>query len=82
MVSTDAFSGSTKALTVLSDFDGGSAPIYIGEAQPGTATSKTKWRIQKRTYSNRKLTAIEWADGDGNFDKEWDERKTGTYTYS
>lgn len=82
MVNTNVFFSGNRPLTVLTDFDGGNQPIYIGEAIPGTATSVTKWRIQKRTYTSRKLTAIKWADGDGNFDKEWDERKTGTYTYS
>ena len=74
--------GTEKPLTRLIDFNGGTAPIYIGEATPGTVTSVTKWRIQKRVYSNRKLVSIKWANGSGNFDKEWDERKTGIYTYS
>ncbi len=82
MVSSNIYFAGGKALSILQDFDGGSAPIYIGEAEPGTATSKTRWRIQKRTYSARKLTKIQWANGDSNFNKEWDERKTGTYTYS
>ena len=82
MAGSNIYFAGGKVLKILQDFDGGSAPIYIGEAEPGTLTSVTKWRIQKRTYVSRKLTKIEWANGDSNFDKEWDERKTGTYTYS
>jgi len=68
------------ALTVLTDFDGGNFPIYIGEALPGTDTGDLLWRIQKRTYTDNKLVAIKWADGSAEFVKEWDER--ATYTYS
>ena len=72
--------GTSNPLTTLTDFVGGDQPIYIGEAQPGTATSVTRWRIQKRDYTGRRLTSITWASGSGNFDKEWDERTS--YDYS
>lgn len=66
---------STEPLAYVQDFAGGNVPIYIGEASPGTVTSVALWRIQKRTYdASGKLTKIEWADGNGQFDNEWDER--------
>lgn len=65
---------STEPLAYRQDFDGGNTPIYVGEASPGTATSLSLWRIQKRTYTDNKLVKIEWADGNSNFDNEWDER--------
>lgn len=56
-------------------------PLYIGQAQPGTLTSATGWRIQKYTYdANFALTDVEWAEGTNAFDKIWDDR--ATYTYS
>jgi len=70
----------TVSYTTLTDFDSGNFPIYIGEALPGTKTSVTSWRIQKRTYTDNKLTAIEWANGTDDFNKEWDERTS--YSYS
>jgi len=67
-------------LTTIYDNDGGDNPVYIGETRPGTATSTTsKWRIRKRTYSDSKMTGEYWANGNANFDKEWDERASYTY---
>ena len=55
-------------------------PEYIGYAVPGTGNGALLWQIRKLTYVNMRVTAINFASGDANFDKEWDE-KTG-YTYS
>ena len=79
MAGSNIYFAGGKVLKILQDFDGGSAPIYIGEAEPGTATTDARWRIQKRTYSNRKLTKIEWASSDSNFDKKWSLRTTYIY---
>lgn len=56
-----------------------SAYIYFGEAAPGTLSSASGWRISRMTVTNG---TILWADGDGDFNKIWDQRATGTYTYS
>jgi len=53
---------------------------YIGLAKPGTATSEAKWQIKKLTYSGTNVTEINFADGNLNFDKEWDEK--ASYSYS
>ncbi len=80
MVSTFAYSGSDKPLRMKQDKDGTNKPVYIGEAQPGTLVTQSKWRIQKRTYAGNSIN-ISWADGDGNYNKIWDNRKDATYTY-
>lgn len=80
MVGTNAYSGAEKPLRMKQDKDGTNKPVYIGEAQPGTAVTASKWRIQKRTYTGNAIN-ISWANGDGNFDKRWDKRKDGTYSY-
>jgi len=51
---------------------------YIGKAVPGTATSASTWQIQKIDTTSG--TVITWADGNGDFDNEWDER--AGYSYS
>ena len=53
---------------------------YIGEADPGTATSSALWRI-KRVYETNSEGDIEiiWANGSSDFDKVWDDRATYSY---
>jgi len=73
---------SDTAYTLRQDFEGGNSPIYIGEALPGTLDAASGWRIRKITYTNNMITSITWADGNASFNKVWDDRKDGTYTYS
>jgi hypothetical protein len=62
-------------------YDASNNPIYVGEAEPGTATSAAGWRIKKITYdANNNPTNVEWADGNTNFDNIMD-NYIG-YTYS
>jgi len=59
----------------------GTNAIYIGECTTGTATSSIGWRIKKLTYDgNNLVTDVKWAGGSPNFNSEWDER--ASYTYS
>ena len=54
---------------------------YQGWARPGIATSASNWRICKYTYDGSgNQTDIKWASGTKDFDKEYDERTS--YTYS
>jgi len=64
------------------DFVDASDLIYIGEATPGTATSAASWRIQRVNTSDGTDSdiAIEWADGNANFDNVWDDHLTLTYS--
>ena len=51
---------------------------YVGDTQPGVATSEAAWRIKKIDTTSG--TVITWAEGSSAFDKTWDSR--GDYTYS
>jgi hypothetical protein len=51
---------------------------YVGEANPGTATSGAFWRIFKMDTSSG-LTKL-YADGDLNFDNIWDNRASLSYS--
>lgn len=53
---------------------------YIGEAEPGSATSAAVWRIRKLVYSGTQLTEILWADGNTKFDNIWDNRASLSYS--
>lgn len=60
----------------------GTEILYLGEAEPGTATSAARWRIKKFTYQagTDLVTQIDWASGNDFFNKVWDDR--ATYAYS
>ena len=55
-----------------------STVTYIGKATPGTATSVSLWQIQKIDTTTG--TVITWADGNGDFDNEWDNRASLSYS--
>jgi len=52
--------------------------IYRGYAVPGSITSAAVWAVEKIT-SNMGVISYQWADGNKNFDKVWDNRKALTY---
>ncbi len=52
--------------------------IYQGWAAPATATSAALWKIRKIDVSSGAV--ITWADGDINFDNEWDDRASLNYS--
>lgn len=56
--------------------------VYIGEAETlGQGGDQAVWRIKLMTInSGAGSTIIEWASGDADFDKVWDDR--ATYIYS
>jgi YD repeat-containing protein len=66
--------------TVMIEYVGGN-PVYVGEAIPGTATSKAEWRIKRLTYdaSDNPVTIL-WASGTVAFKHKWDDR--ASYDYS
>lgn len=53
--------------------------LYVGKAIPGTATSVALWRIQEITVVGDE-TIILWADGNTDFDNEWDDRASLSYS--
>lgn len=48
---------------------------YFGWALPGTLTSVSEWKIMRITYTGADFV-VEFADGDANYDNEWDNRAT------
>lgn len=68
-------------LTCLIDWSGGTNPIYIGFALPGSATSADVWQIRKLTWDgSNNPTAIQLADGSSNYNAIWDNRAALTYS--
>ncbi len=53
--------------------------IYRAEAAPGTANSESKWRIRRILISNEGDVVKQWASGNANFDKVWDDRASLEY---
>ena len=62
------------------DYVGGSNPIYVGWADPGSPTSEPEWRIAKLTYTGANLVSVTWAQGNILYRHVWDDRATYTYT--
>jgi hypothetical protein len=55
--------------------------FYKAWAAPGSSSADAAWRLQRITLSSTEADATtEWADGNTNYDKIWDDR--ATYTYS
>ena len=70
-----------QGLTQRIEYDANNNAIYIGRAQPGTASSAASWQISKMTYdANNNMTLLAWAGGSDNFEFVWNDR--ATYTYS
>ena len=51
---------------------------YFGFALPGTATSASTWKIFRITYTGNDFV-LQFADGNQNYDNEFDERDSLTY---
>lgn len=68
---------SSKVFATIID-EASATVTYVGKADPGTATSSALWQIQKIDTSSG--TVITWADGDGDFDNEWDNRASLSYS--
>lgn len=52
---------------------------YVGKAAVGSATSSAVWRIARCDITTG-TNVITYADGNGNFDNEWDDRATLSYS--
>jgi len=73
-----SFSAQQPAYALELDEVGGTT-TYIGEADPGTATTTAAWRI-KRLEETGPDIVITWADGDSDFNNVWDDRASLTYS--
>lgn len=76
----DTGTAESSSYTVALENNGAGDPIYIGEASPGTVKADAGWRIQLLTYAAGDLVDIQWASGNANFDKIWNNR--AGYIYS
>lgn len=79
-LSADTSSIETRSMAMKTVIDEFSTTVtYIGEAATGTATSAALWRIKRLTQTSSILT-IEWASGNGSFNKIWDDRSSLSYS--
>jgi len=53
---------------------------YVGEADPGSATSAAVWRIKRIDESGNPEVIIKWAGGNDTYNKVWDNRLSLTYS--
>lgn len=68
------------ALAVRTDDVGGSPDVmYVGEADPGTATSAALWRVKRVTDDGTEFVTIQWAAA-GAFTQIWDDRTSLSYS--
>lgn len=66
---------------VKQDYDSNNNAIYIGWAQPGTATSDSAWRILRQSFNASNLmTGTDFPNGSPGFAWVWDNR--ASYSYS
>ncbi len=62
------------------DYVGGTNPIYIGTAKPGTAVSAAGWQIKKLTYDgNDNIISVDLATA-GSITNIWNNRASLTYS--
>ena len=62
------------------EYDVSGNPIYVGLAEPGTATTAAYWQITKLTYDgSNNCTAVEYAEGSWAFEYAWSLRATYAY---
>ena len=62
------------------EYDINNNPIYVCEADAGTATSSPNWRIYRLVYdANGNLLRKQYADGNTMFDNVCDDRATLSY---
>lgn len=61
-------------------YDGSKRVEYMAKAPPGSLETAELWQIRKFTYNvDGNVTDITWAEGTGDFDKQWSEYLTYTY---
>jgi len=63
------------------EVNGSGFVIYQGWAVIGSAESEAVWLISKLNYSGNFFTGRVWADGEGTYDKVWNDRTGYDYSY-
>ena len=81
-IDTNSFSSTVRKTLGVEAYQGkfydDGTYTYVGDAIPGSATSDEVWRIMR---INNTTDDYDWADGDTNFDNEWDNVTDLDYTY-
>lgn len=54
--------------------------MYKGEAAPGSQDASPVWRVQRILIGADGDVTVQWAGGNGNFDKTWTDRASHTYS--
>jgi len=54
--------------------------LYRGEGSPGILTSAPTWRVRRITIAVDGDVTEEWADGNADFDKIWDDHLSLSYS--
>lgn len=81
LVITPIAANSQGAYIMRIQYDASQNPIYVGQANPGTAEGTAGWQIKKITYdANNNPTDVSYANGSEGFSFKWSLRTT--YTYS
>lgn len=68
----------SQALALRLDDTTTASVTYVGEAVVGTSAASAAWRIKKIDETSGLV--ITWADGNGNFDNNWNNRASLTYS--
>lgn len=74
---TDNIETRPQALATKVDDTTTANVTYVGEAVVGTSAASSLWRIKKIDETSG--IVITWADGDSNFDNNWNNRASLTY---
>lgn len=70
-------------LTQAISYDGNGNTEYVGYALPGTSKAAPLWLIKRLTYDgSQRVTDIQFANGVIQFDMVWNDRTSGSITYS
>ena len=64
--------------TLIREDSGNQDVLYIGEADNGTATSASNWKVTRITTSGSSVD-VDLADGNSKFDNVFDNRESLTY---
>jgi len=79
-LSADTSSVETRSKAMATVVDKATANItYVGEAAVGSSPSSSVWRVKRLSQSGDVLM-IEWADGDSNFNNNWNNRASLSYS--
>lgn len=68
-------------LTTMIDYNGGTVPVYVGYAIPGSSTASPLWAIQYITYDgNNNTLSTQWSPNYSSFGDIWTNRAGLTYS--